>query len=170
VASCACELSIPTTRAPRLASQAEIYAVPHPSSMASLPLRSSGSKRTSHSGTCQMPHAGASCAQLSSPGETYSRAMTSQCARFLRTCSGKSLTISPQYLEIGGCGAVSVRVAAVRSAAAVRLVSGGGMLAHVWSRFGLANRCYTLHMLVLERLDLLVMIAVQSLLLRHMLT
>ena len=42
VSSCACELSMPTGRAPRRASHAETYAVPQPSSIASRPSRSSG--------------------------------------------------------------------------------------------------------------------------------
>src|SRR5271166_413553 len=92
VMSCCSELSIPTTRAPRRASHAETYAVPHPSSIASFPIRSSGSMRTSVSGTCHIPQRGVSWAQLASPSIGCFWAYASHFARFLRTCSGRSLT------------------------------------------------------------------------------
>ena len=69
VSSCLGELSMPTGLAPRRASQAETYPVPQPSSMASSPSRSSGSRWSSDSGTPKMPHVSSlgPIAQLSSP-------------------------------------------------------------------------------------------------------
>ena len=55
VASCAAELSRPTGRAPRRASQAETYPVPQPSSMLSRPASSAGSTPASASGMFQSP-------------------------------------------------------------------------------------------------------------------
>ena len=53
VRSCSAELSIPVTDAPLRAIHADTYAVPHPSSIARIPVMSSGSMRSSFSG---MPH------------------------------------------------------------------------------------------------------------------
>ena len=83
MASCASELSIPTTLAPRRANQAETYAVPQPSSIASFPARSSGNIPTSDSGTLQIPHAGVSLAHPRSPAATYCSAASSHRARFV---------------------------------------------------------------------------------------
>ncbi len=87
VASCCSELSMPTGRAPRRASHAETYAVPQPSSIASLPVRSSGSRWSSASGMSQMPHFSSprDSRQLRSPFGMYSAAHSSHCARLRRT-------------------------------------------------------------------------------------
>ena len=65
---------MPTQRAPRRASHDDTYAVPQPSSMASLPSSSSGSTCSSASGTDQTPQAGSSAAQSLSPLSTNSLA------------------------------------------------------------------------------------------------
>ena len=66
VSSCFGELSSPTGRAPRRASHAETYPVPHPSSTTSFPARSAGSIPTSASGTSKMPQV-ASVAAVAMP-------------------------------------------------------------------------------------------------------
>src|SRR5258708_25243367 len=73
-----------------------MYAVQHPSSIASVAASSSEKTWTSASGTCQMPHVGCSCAQARSPASMYCGARSSQCARFLVTCSGSSLMATPR--------------------------------------------------------------------------
>lgn len=70
VSSCRGELSIPTERAPRRANQALTYAVPQPSSITSRPDSSSGSRRSSDSGTPQMPQLGSPAAQFRSAEAT----------------------------------------------------------------------------------------------------
>ena len=67
-ASCAAELSRPTGRAPRRASQAETYPVPQPSSRLSAPARSGGKIPSCASGTFHTPQPGSVAAQLRWPG------------------------------------------------------------------------------------------------------
>src|SRR6266545_3995893 len=69
------DASMPTTRAPRRASQADTYAVPHPSSTTSLSARSVGRTPSCDSGTLQTPQAGSSRAQDRSPPATCSLAL-----------------------------------------------------------------------------------------------
>ena len=85
VASCLDELSSPTGRAPRRASQAQTYAVPQPSSIASSPV-TSGSRPSSDSGTPQMPQSG-SPAHERRPRSTQFGASSSHETRFRSTWS-----------------------------------------------------------------------------------
>ena len=90
VASWFSDTSIPTGRAPRRASHADTYAVPHPSSTTSLP-STSGSAPTSASGTPQMPQLIVSVAHWRSASATSSTALTFQASRLTRACSGSSM-------------------------------------------------------------------------------
>jgi hypothetical protein len=68
--------------------------VPQPSSIASMPLMSSGSICSSASGTPQMPQLTSPLDQLRWPVSSYSLAHWSQAARFFCACSGRSLIAS----------------------------------------------------------------------------
>jgi hypothetical protein len=70
VASCAAELSRPTGRAPRRASQADTYPVPQPSSMLSRPASSVGSTPACASGIPQIPQLAAAAAVIGQAGFT----------------------------------------------------------------------------------------------------
>src|SRR6266545_3832323 len=90
VSSCAGVGSTPTTLAPRRASHAEKYAVPHPSSTTSRPL-TSPRRFSSDSGVSNTPHLISSCAQArAAEASVYSVFARVQFATFCRTYSGLS--------------------------------------------------------------------------------
>ena len=80
---------MPTGRAPRRASHADTYAVPHPSSTTSLP-STSGSAPTCASGMLQIPQLGSLVAHWRAASSWSPAALAFHSARFARACSERS--------------------------------------------------------------------------------
>src|SRR5947209_16893730 len=80
-------MSRPTGRAPRPASHAETYAVPHASSTVARPARSGGRTCNSDSGTPKTPHPGSSLDQFRRPGSAYWAAHQFHSPRLTLACS-----------------------------------------------------------------------------------
>src|SRR5256714_2573618 len=100
VSSCAGVGSTPTGRAPRFASHAETYAVPHPSSTTSRPF-TSGSAPTCDSGMPHVPQSISACSHFPiACWSVYSRFERVQSSRLTATESGSDEAIGEEQLQL----------------------------------------------------------------------